>query len=85
MAEIDHDSETPVYQQIAAWIAARITSGELQPRRPIPSEKTLGQEFEGVARTTIRRAVAYLRDQGLIYTVPQRGSYVTPPEDRPSQ
>lgn len=75
----------PVYQQIAAWVAARIESGELQPRRPVPSEKTLMQEFEGVARTTVRRAVAHLRYQGLVYTVPQRGSYVTPPEDRESQ
>lgn len=80
--EIDHDSPTPVYQQIAAWVAERIESGELAAGRPIPSEKTLMQEAEGVARTTVRRAVAHLRDQGLIYTVPQRGSYVTAPEDR---
>lgn len=85
MAEIDPDAPLPPYRQIAAWVAERIESGELQPDRPIPSEKTLMQEFEGVARTTVRRAVAYLRDQGLIYTVPQRGSYVagadrTPPE-----
>ncbi|MGH3388825.1 MAG: GntR family transcriptional regulator [Actinomadura sp.] len=81
--EIDRDSPTPVYQQIAAWVARRIESGELQPDRPIPSEKTLMQEAEGVARTTVRRAVEHLRDQGLIYTVPQRGSYVTPPDRRP--
>lgn len=81
--EIDHDSPTPVYQQIAAWVAERIESGELAPDRPIPSEKTLMQEFSGVARTTVRRAVAHLRDRGLIYTVAQRGSYVTPPEKRP--
>jgi GntR family transcriptional regulator len=79
MAEIDHESPTPVYQQIAGWVAGRIASGELQPNRPIPSETTLGQEFPGVARTTIRRAVAYLRDQGLVYTVPQRGTYVSGP------
>jgi DNA-binding GntR family transcriptional regulator len=35
-------------------------------------------EFE-VARTTARRAVGVLRDEGLIYTVPQRGSYVVGP------
>jgi GntR family transcriptional regulator len=81
MAEIDHDSPTPVYQQIAAWVAERIASGELVPNRPIPSEKTLMQEFEGVARTTIRRSVKYLRDQGLVYTVAQRGTYVSPPAE----
>lgn len=33
------------------------------------------QEF-GVARSTIRHAVANLRERGLVYTVPQRGTYV---------
>lgn len=48
-----------------------------QPRRAIPSEKQLGQEF-GVSRVTARSAVALLRDQGLVYTVPHRGTYVSP-------
>ncbi len=30
----------------------------------------------GVARTTARRAIAWLRDQGAIRTVAGRGSYV---------
>jgi DNA-binding GntR family transcriptional regulator len=29
-----------------------------------------------VARSTARRTLAVLRDEALIYTVPQRGSYV---------
>ena len=85
MAEIDPDAPLPPYRQIAAWVAERIESGELEPDRPIPSEKTLMQEFEGVARTTVRRAVAYLRDEGLIYTIPQRGSYVTGPDGPPGE
>lgn len=72
--------DTPPYKQIAELIKQRIERGELRPHRPIPSEAQMSQEF-GVARTTARRAVAYLREQGLIYTVPQRGSYVAPPED----
>jgi GntR family transcriptional regulator len=81
---IDRDSEIPPYQQIADMLAERIRSGELEPRRPIPSETTLMQMYEAerVARTTIRRAIARLREQGLVYTVPQRGTYVTPPEER---
>jgi DNA-binding GntR family transcriptional regulator len=31
----------------------------------------------GVARTTARRAIAYLRETGAIRTVPDWGSYVT--------
>ena len=78
--DIDHDSPVTPYRQIAAWLAERIESGSLRPDRPIPSETSLVQEF-GVARTTVRRAVAYLRDQGLVYTVPQRGTYVASPRE----
>ncbi|NVI88248.1 GntR family transcriptional regulator [Actinomadura sp. BRA 177] len=77
---IDHEGDRPVYLQIADIIAGRIASGDLQPRRRIPSESDLVQEH-GVARDTARRAVAHLREQGLVYTVPQRGTFVSPPAD----
>jgi DNA-binding GntR family transcriptional regulator len=67
----------PRYRQIAAIIRERIESGQLEPNRPIPSEVQIENEF-GVARATARRAVAVLRDEGLIVTVPGMGSYVKP-------
>jgi GntR family transcriptional regulator len=73
--EIDYRAELPPHRQIAAWIFARIENGELQPGQPLESEKDLMDTF-GVARTTARRAVAYLRETGAIRTVPGRGSYV---------
>jgi GntR family transcriptional regulator len=51
-------------------------SWELQPRRPVPSKRTLQQEY-GVAGGTIDKAVAILREEGLVQTVTGRGSYVT--------
>lgn len=77
---IDPDGDTPVYQQISAIIAQRIADGTLPPKRRIPSETTMVQEF-GVARETARRAVKHLRAQGLVYTVPQLGTFVSPPPD----
>lgn len=71
----------PVYVEIADAIAARIESGELAPNDPIPSEKTIEQEF-GCARGTARRAVQELRDRDLVYTVPQRGTFVKAHERR---
>ncbi len=73
--EIDYRAELPPHRQIAAWILARIESGDLQPGQPAPSEKELTDMF-GVARTTARRAIASLRDQGAVRTVAGRGSYV---------
>lgn len=74
----------PLYQHIAADLAQRIMAGELRPRRPIPGETALLQQHN-VARETVRRAMALLREQGYIYTVPQRGSYVSPEELWPKE
>jgi len=50
-------------------------SGRYPPNSRIPTESELVEAYE-VARTTARRAVGVLRDEGLVYTVPQRGTYV---------
>jgi GntR family transcriptional regulator len=55
--------------------------------RKIPSESDLVKRF-GVARATARNAVRYLREQGYVFTVPQRGTYVAeqkPQESAPSE
>lgn len=74
---VDPQSATPVYVQVADILRARIESGQLQPDRPVPSESQLEQEF-GIARGTARKAIAVLRDEGLVITVKGRGSYVNP-------
>jgi DNA-binding GntR family transcriptional regulator len=73
--EIDYRAELPPHRQIAAWVQSRIDSGELRPGQPIESEKDLMDAF-GVARTTVRRAIAYLRETGTVRTVQGRGTYV---------
>ena len=72
---IDPIAPVPPYRQIAEILRRRINSGQYQPDTRIPTESELVEEFE-VARTTARRAVSVLREAGLIYTVPARGSYV---------
>lgn len=72
---IDPTGPEAPYRQIAAQIRARIESGELAPGQRIPTQSELVEEFE-VATTTVRRAVRLLREEGIIVTIPQRGSYV---------
>jgi GntR family transcriptional regulator len=72
---IDPIAPVPPYRQIAEILRRRIDSGKYRPDTRIPTESELVGEFE-VARTTARRAVGVLREEGLIYTVPNRGSYV---------
>ncbi|MEV4325743.1 GntR family transcriptional regulator [Microbispora rosea] len=74
----------PLYELMAREVAERIERRELKPNRPIPSEKSLMQQY-GVAKVTVRQAVGLLRDQGYVFTVPHRGSYVCAPEDWPDR
>lgn len=75
---IDYRVAAPVWRQLAAILRRRIRSGQYEPGHAIPSEKQLEQEF-GTARGTVRKAVALLRDEGLVVTVAGRGSYVASP------
>lgn len=71
---IEFDPTRPKWVQIADVLRARIASGEYPPRTLI-SEVRLEQEFY-VARTTVRKVTAALREDGLITTTPGMGSFV---------
>ena len=72
---IDYGVATPAWKQVASILRVRILSGQIEPRHAVPSEKQLEQQL-GCARGTVRKAVALLRDEGLVVTVAGRGSYV---------
>lgn len=72
---INPRSRKPPYQQVGEILKARIESGQLPKDERIPSEAELMREFE-IGRTTARRAVAWLRETGLVETLPGRGTYV---------
>ena len=69
--------DTHLYLRIAAVIEDAIRSGELPPRSPVPSETVLVQET-GAARNTVRKAIAHLRNRGIVYTVAQLGTFAAP-------
>jgi GntR family transcriptional regulator len=75
VTKIDPTGPVPPYKQIAEIIRQRIASGEYRKGTRIPTESELVETWE-VARTTARRAIALLREEGLVDTVPQRGTYV---------
>lgn len=74
--EIDRWDPEPVYLQLAAILRGQIKRGELVSRQPLPSESYLTGRY-GVSRGTARRAVEVLRNEGLVRTIPQRGTYVS--------
>lgn len=65
------------YLDVADDLRRRIGAGELRPGRLIPSEAQLAADH-GVSRVTIRRALATLRDAGLLASRQGFGWYVTP-------
>jgi GntR family transcriptional regulator len=73
---VDHGAPEPAYQQLADVLRGRIAKGEWRSG-PLPSVKQLQQEY-GVGRDTVLRAVEILRTEGVVFTVPRRGTYVTP-------
>jgi GntR family transcriptional regulator len=77
--EIDFHGKTPSYQQLADYLRAAIAEGQYGPRDVIPSLKQLQGET-GLALGTVQRAIQLLEDEGLVYTVPGRGTFVSPKE-----
>jgi GntR family transcriptional regulator/MocR family aminotransferase len=74
---VDPDLPEPAYQQLTAILTQRIQAGEWR-RGPLPSVKALQQDY-GVGRDTVLHALRLLREDGLIFTVSKRGSYVSRP------
>ncbi|MFC7588758.1 GntR family transcriptional regulator [Nonomuraea antimicrobica] len=65
--------QVPFYRHIAREIRERIQGGELAAGQQIPTEAELVRKYRA-ARETVRRAVALLRDEGWVYSVPHRGA-----------
>jgi len=79
---VDPLAGQPAYRQLADMLREQIASGELPPRTPLPSARTLSQEH-GIAVGTVMRAFGVLRQEGLVRTVPGRGVWVLPENERP--
>jgi len=69
------DEDQPTAQQIHAALKSAILSMALPPGTRV-SEAETGSRF-GASRTPVREAMTWLRDEGLIVTLPSRGNYVT--------
>lgn len=75
--EINIHGETPSYRQLADQIRLAIVAGVYGRHEPIKSLTTLMQET-GLAKGTVQHAIAVLVEEGLVYTVRGRGTFVGP-------
>ncbi|MFD4657051.1 TetR/AcrR family transcriptional regulator C-terminal domain-containing protein [Kitasatospora sp. NPDC058444] len=67
--------EPPPYARIAAELRRRIEAGELCPGDRVPSTRAITQRW-GVAMATATKALAVLRQEGLVRAVPGVGTVV---------
>lgn len=74
-AEFDNTGKAPLHQQLREMIRSRILSGQIGTGDLLPPEIELAQVY-GVSRTTIRRALLDLTQEGLLYRVPGQGTRV---------
>lgn len=75
----------PRWKQLYEILVERINAGEYLPGERMPSVMALMDEF-GLAVATTQKAVAKLREDGLIYTEPGLGSFVAARDkDSPDQ
>ncbi len=72
---MDWDPTDYRWRQVADELARRIRDGVYPVGGTLPSEVELAHEL-GTAKMTVRRALAELRDRGLIRTLHGRGSVV---------
>jgi len=76
---MDQVNERPLYLQVRDNLARMITSGEWEPGMKLPSERDLSRQL-GISRMTIRQATSVLEEEGLLYRVQGKGTFVAKPK-----
>lgn len=75
-------SAVPLYSQVRERLRERIVDGTYAPQARLPSESEIGAILK-VSRITVRQALGDLQKEGVIFTVPGKGTFVA--QARPSQ
>ena len=76
MILLDYRDKRPIYEQVVEKLERLIASGGLEPLTKMPSVRSLAMELS-VNPNTIQRAYTQLEQDGYLYTVSGRGSFVT--------
>jgi GntR family transcriptional regulator len=80
---LDRSSPVPLHRQVAQWLEAGIASGRLPPGTRLDNEVALADSL-GLSRPTLRQAMRYLVEKGLIVRRRGAGTRVGQPLDLPA-
>ena len=70
-------SGTPLYLQLARFLAESVRGGHYAPHEALPSERALSESLQ-LSRVTTRKAIDQLVMQGLIVRKRGSGNYISP-------
>ena len=73
----------PRFHQVRLILRERLKSGQYERGLPLPGERQLAEEF-GVARVTIRSALARLEEEGLVVRLRGKGTLPAAQDELPS-
>jgi DNA-binding GntR family transcriptional regulator len=71
----------PAFRRVWSDLRSQILNHEFDPDTALPTELDLAQKYS-VSRQTVRRAFLDLVAEDLVFRVPGRGTFVTPPSKR---
>ncbi len=69
------ESRTPLYAMIKDYIKKQIAEGTFNENDRLPPEVELMKTFN-VSRITVTKALTEMADEGIVYRIPGRGTYV---------
>ena len=79
MHKLDKDIPIPLYFQLKEIILKQIRDGTYQVEDAIPTEKELSEMYN-ISRTTVRQAITELVQEGWLYRVKSKGTFVRTPK-----
>jgi GntR family transcriptional regulator len=76
---LNRDNPVPLYYQLELILKENIESGVWNENEKIPSEHDLSKQY-GVSRVTVRAVLTKFVNDGLLYRIQGKGTYVSAPK-----
>ena len=76
MIVLDLKSNKPIYEQIVEQMKFHVLKGHLKPGDAIPSVRKLALDI-AITPGTVAKAYQELERDGIIYTLPAKGSFIS--------
>lgn len=84
MFQLNYRDSRPIYEQLEEQLRRLIVTGAIQSDERLPSIREISSSL-AINPNTIQRAYRELESEGYIYTIPGKGSFVSPGTDIDAQ